>query len=250
MLIRALQDFTTTIKKALFLGFVLCFHHSGFASQLPDYPFIHSTGVAYTQVNPDFGEINFDVNVSDADSEKVLSLATTRLSEIKTLFASQGVLDEDIIIRDVKKEAKKDLANANSAEPIYHMSYSVALKVRDLKNWQAIMAPLLKLSNIDRLETSFDSTERDKIELDLSIAAAKDAQRKATGLLTAYGKRLGTVTAITEGKLKNLSTAIGLVSEKSTSYSEVERRKAIGEDLFVIPPLKLQSLVDVIFRIK
>lgn len=250
MLIRTFQDFATTIKKVLFLGIALCFHNSGIASQLPDYPFIHSTGIAYIQVNPDFGEINFDVNVSDVDSEKVLTIATTRLSEIKSLVALQGVLEEDIIIRDVKKEAKKDVANANATEPVYQLSYSVELKVRDLKNWQGIMSPLLKLSNIDKLETSFDSTLRDKIELDLSIAAAKDAQRKATGLLTAYGKRLGAVMAITEGKLKNLSTAIGLVSEKSTSYSEVERRKAIGEDLFVIPPLKLQSSVDVIFRIK
>ncbi|BBB64217.1 hypothetical protein UNDKW_5944 (plasmid) [Undibacterium sp. KW1] len=250
MLTRSFQDFATAIKKILFLGIALCFHNSGIASQLPDYPFIHSTGIAYIQVNPDFGEINFDVNVSDIDSEKALSIAMARVSEIKSIVAMQGIQEEDMIIRDARKEMKKDVANPNTAEPIYQLSYRVVLKIRDLKNWQAIMFSLLKLSNIDKVETSFDSTLRDQIELDLSIEAAKDAQRKASGLLSAYGKRLGAVTAITEGKLKNLSTAIGLVSEKSTSYSEVERRKAIGEDLFSIPPLKLRSAVDVIFRIK
>ncbi|MBC3861505.1 SIMPL domain-containing protein [Undibacterium jejuense] len=232
------------------LAIVLCFHSSGLASQLPDYPFIHTTGIAYVRVTPDIGEINFDVHVSDADAEKALTVATARMAEIKSVAAQQGTQEEDIVIRDLKKEMKKDAAGANAAEPIYQLSYSVVLKIRDLKNWQAIMSPLLKLSNIDKVEASFDSTVRDKIELDLSIEAVKDAQRKASGLVGSFGKHLGAVTAMSEGKLKNLSTAIGLVNEQSTFLPEVERRQAIGEDLFVIPPLKLQSSVDVIFRIK
>jgi len=211
---------------------------------------VHTTGIAYARVTPDIGEINFDVHVSDADTEKALTVATARMAEIKSLAAQQGVQEEDIIIRDLKKEMKKDAAGANAAEPIYQLSYSVVLKIRDLKNWQVIMSQLLKLCNIDKVEASFDSTIRDKIELDLSIEAVKDAQRKASGLVGSFGKRLGAVTAMSEGKLKNLSTAIGLVNEQSNFLPEVERRQAIGEDLFVIPPLKLQSAVDVIFRIK
>ena len=245
MLPCSLQNCTITFKTIFFLAIALCFHSPGFASQLPDYPFVHTTGIAYARVTPDIGEINFDVHVSDADTEKALTVATARMAEIKSLAAQQGVQEDDIIIRDLKKEMKKD-----AAEPIYQLSYSVVLKIRDLKNWQVIMSQLLKLSNIDKVEASFDSTIRDKIELDLSIEAVKDAQRKASGLVGSFGKRLGAVTAMSEGKLKNLSTAIGLVNEQSNFLPEVERRQAIGEDLFVIPPLKLQSAVDVIFRIK
>lgn len=250
MLTCSFQDSTVTFKKIFFLAIALCFHSSGFASQLPDYPFVHTTGIAYVRVTPDIGEINFDVSISDVDAEVALTIAMARVAEIKSLAAEQDVREGDIFIRDLKKEIKRDAAGSNTAGPTYQLSYSIFIKIRDLKNWQAIMSPLLKLNNIDKVEVSFDSTVRDKIELDLSIEAAKDAQRKASGLVSSFGKHLGAVTAMSEGKLKNLSAAIGLVSENSTFHTEVERRQAVGENLFVVPPLKLQSSVDVIFRIK
>ncbi|GGC64767.1 SIMPL domain-containing protein [Undibacterium terreum] len=238
------------LKKIVFIVFSFCFYVPGFASQLPDYPFIHAIGMAYVSVTPDKGELAFDVKASDADAEAALALAVERLAEVRSLLAQQGIPDADISIRDLRKEIKKDAANPNSGGQVVELSYGAYVKIRDLTKWQAIISALLKLNNIDKVEASFDSTTRDKIELDLSIEAAKDAQRKATGMVSAYGKHLGAVTAMSEGKLKSLSSAIGLVSESSSSHAEIERRQAVGIDLFVIPPLKLQASIDVIFKIK
>ncbi len=238
------------LKKIVLMAFSFCFCISGFASQLPDYPFIHATGMAYARFAPDVGELTFDVKASGADAEAALAVAVERLTEVKSLLAQQGVPDTEISIRDLRKEVKKEAENPTSSGQINELSYSVYIKIRDLTKWQSILSPLLKLNNIDKIEATFDSTTRDKIELDLSIEAAKDAQRKAIGMVSAYGKHLGPVMAMSESKLKSLTAAIGLVSESSSSRTEIDRRQAVGIDLFVIPPLKLQASIDVIFKIK
>ena len=235
-------------KKILFAAILLSSHFAVLASQLPDYPFIHATGFAYGRFMPDVAEIAFEITASDVDPEAARVLAETRLMEIRDVLAQQGVSESDITIRSLKKDTKKADAGSDTAAMAVDLSCSVLIKVRDLSKWQAIMLPLLKMKNIDKLEASFDSSTRDKIELDLSAEAARDAQRKATGMAGAFGKRLGPVSAVSPGRLRSLASAFGLVTENA--YTTESPRQAITLDLLMIPLLKLEASVDVVFRIK
>lgn len=222
------------------------------ASAMPDYPFIHTTGFAYAKVQPDFGEVLFELTVSDADPEVALAIATTRLSDIRNILTQNSIDDGDIVIRNLKKSIVKSDAN-DSASPVkVELNCSVHIKIRDLTKWQAIMLPLLKLPNLDKFGTAFDSSKRDNLELDLAGAALGDARRRAGSLAERADKRIGAATAISEGRIKNLGTSFGLVSEAAYAADQDTRYGAAGarDDLLEIPPLKLQAAIDVIFELK
>jgi uncharacterized protein YggE len=232
------------LKKCLCAAFLLLGCSAGFASQLPDYPFVHVSGIAYVRAIPDMADISFEVHVAGQDAESALATATEKLNEIKTTLSQQGVVEADMEFRDLKKEIK-----GTEAAPAHELNYSAFIKIRDLSQWQALMQSLLKLPNIDRLEAGFDSTQRDKIELELSAEAAKDAQRRATVMAAALGKKLAGVAALSDGHLRNIGSAIGLVSSNSHT-SEVERRETMATELLMIPLMKLQASVDAVFKIK
>ena len=236
-------------KPLLFITFLVCGMTSS-ASQLPAYPFIHTTGFAYISVLPDIAEIMFEINATDADPELAFNIAAARVVEIQSLFAQQGLPDADVVIRDLKKRLIKSDAGQNSGANTYELSCDAYIKVRDLSKWQAIMTPLLKLQNLGKFATGFDASERTKIELDLASAAINDAQRKATVLVGVAGKRLGAATAISEGRIKNLGSSVGLVTEAQYNSDRDTRHLAQGEDLLAIAPLKLQAAIDVIFEMK
>ncbi|MES2047495.1 MAG: SIMPL domain-containing protein [Pseudomonadota bacterium] len=236
-------------KTFFFVTFLVCSFSSS-ASQLPDYPFIHTTGYAYITVTPDIAEIMFEISATDADPELAFNTAAGRVAEIQTLLAQQGLPDTDVVIRDLKKRLIKSDTAQGSGENSVELSCDVYLKIRDLSKWQAIMAPLLKMQNLGKFSTGFDASERTKIELDLASAAIIDAQRKATALVSVVGKRLAAATAISEGRIKNLGSSVGLVTEGQYSSDRDARHLAQGEDLLAIAPLKLQAAIDVIFEMK
>lgn len=237
-------------KKSLFFFTFIVSSLTSFASQIPSYPFIHTTGFAYVSVLPDIGEIMFEINVTDEDPELAFNIAAARVVEIKNLLVQQGLVDADVVIRDLKKRLIKSDAGQGSGANRIELSCDVYLKIRDLSKWQDIITPLFKLQNLGKFATGFDASERTKIELDLASAAITDAQRKATALVSVVGKRLGAATAISEGRIKNLGTSVGLVTEAQYSSNRDTRHLAVGDDLLVIAPLKLQAAIDVIFEMK
>ncbi|MDY7537812.1 SIMPL domain-containing protein [Undibacterium sp. 5I1] len=238
------------LKLILSFFIILACTNNSEASQLPEYPFIHTSGFAYAKVQPDFGEILFEINVIDTDPDVAFNNAAARITDIKTLLAQQNIAENDIVIRDLKRSVSKTDGSQSPSTSLVELSSNIYIKVRDLSHWQAIMLPILKLKNLDKFGTAFDISERGKIELDLAGEAIKDAQRKASSLVNIAGKRLGAVMAISESRIKSLGSSFGVVSENTYSQDGDTRLQTVGEDLLRVPPIKLQATIDVMFELK
>lgn len=219
------------------------------ASQLPDYPFIHASGTGSTYFPPDVGELDFEVFAFDADPEAARKVVDGRIAELRALVAGLGLPEGDIDVRDVRKEIRK----AEPLQPgvvLYDIKCNVHIKVSDLSKWREVVAPLVNMPNLDSFITGFDTTKREQVEAELTAVAIKSAQRKAESIAAGFGRKLGAVSGVSVGDLKNLTRAMGLaVSEplRSRSASRVMRDR---EGLFTITVLTLAQSVDVIFRIK
>lgn len=248
------------LKILMALSLWVFFHSSCNASTLPDYPFIHTTGFAYTSVRPDVGEIVFDLVTVDADAEHAYGLIREQLAALRTLLSEQEISENDFVIRQLKKRSvKRDSSlvenaeqEASSADTFSHYEFSstIWIKVRDLSKWESVLVPILKQAQADKIDVTFDATERSQIELDLAGAAIDDAKRKATKLAAVADNRIVRVTAISEGRIKNLTASIGLVTETPSSFERDVRNQVRGEEFFLIPDLKLQAAVDMIFAIR
>jgi uncharacterized protein YggE len=219
------------------------------ASQLPEYPFIHVSGSAYSYVIPDIGTLDFEVSAADADPAAARATVEARVAEIRALYQEQGLSPDDAEVRDVSQKIRK--GDEAATAPVYVVKCIVHLTVRELVKWSAIAGGLLARQNLDNFSVSFDATARDKIEMELTGEAIKDARRRAEGMAAGFGRKVGPVTAVTAGALKNLTGAMGLVPvdfqsrRNSSDASHVARG-----DIVNIVSLKFSQPVDVIFRIK
>lgn len=222
---------------------------SASASGLPAYPFVHASGTGATSVMPDVGEIDFEIIASDTDPAAARAVVEARIAQIRALAEGLGVPAEDVEIRDIRKDLKKG-ADANPAAPTYDLRSGVHIKVANLFKWAELVGPLVDMPNLDGFATSFDTTEREKVEMALVGQAMNMARRKATAMAKGAGMKLGSVTAVTLGDLKNLSRAMGLAPSESR-YSGSGTRSAYNrKDLLAIDIIKLAQPVDMIFRLK
>ena len=217
------------------------------ASQLPDHPFIHASGTAATYVAPDIGEIDFEVSAYDPDPEAARAVVEARLAAIRTLTEERGVPAGDVEARDVRKEMRK--GDPNATVPLYDIKCTVHITVRNLANWRAIALPLLNMPNLDSFATEFGASDKEKIETKLMAEAIADARRKAEAMAAGLGRKLGPASAVSSGSLKNLGSAMGLVT--ADFFGRAGSREQLNrKDFLTIDILKMAQPVDVIFRIK
>jgi uncharacterized protein YggE len=221
------------------------------ASQLPDYPFIHTSGRAFSLLSPDLGEIVFEIVSSDTDADKALLLVNTRSTEILALFSTQQIPMTDIDASDIQKKIRKsDTPDSGQSADIVDVKRTFHVYVRDLSKWQQVVLPLLTMNDVGNFSVSFDCKDRARINDELVAAAAKDAQHNGANIANAFGKHVVGVVAISEGKLKDVGVALGLISSNEYHFGDGDTRKPESVDFLTPQALPFSQSVDVIFKIK
>jgi uncharacterized protein YggE len=220
------------------------------ASQLPDYPFIHMTGNARLYVMPDSGAIDFEVIADDADPAAARKVVEDRVAEVRALVEAQGLAPESLQVHDVRQSLQR--SPRGDAPASYEVKCVVHIDVHEMSKWTGVAGGLLGMQNLDAFATTFDTSERDKIESDLAAQAVHDAQRKADALAKSFGRKLGPVSAVTTGALKNLGNAMGLVTNDFSSRrgTVAQAQRMDKENIVSITVIPMALSVDVIFRLK
>lgn len=233
-------------KFALLAAAALCFT-SASASQLPDYPFIHVSGSATTYVMPDIGTIDFEIVAVDADPAAARDVIESRVAEVRALMEQQGLQASDVEVRDVRQEQPK---GDGGGALLYELRCAVHVNVREIAKWTAFAGGLLGKANLTAFATAFDTSEREKIEADLMAQATRDAQRRAQSIAAGFGRKLGPVTGVTPGALKNLANAMGLVATDFTYRRDSRAQRVDNREILTIKAFPLVQSVDVVFRFK
>jgi uncharacterized protein YggE len=210
------------------------------ASNLPDYPFIHTSGEGFAMILPDMGEIDFDITAFNADPAVAVAVVAERAAQVQALMVDG---ESSAAMRDMRKEMR-------AAEADYAVRSSVHIVVRDLSKWRSLMQALLAMPNLDHLSTTFGRTDREKAELELTANAVKDAQRRAEAMAAGFDKKVGAVSAISSGQLRNLTNAVGLMPGDLYYRNRSVDAAPADKDFLATEVLRWTQTVDVIFRIK
>lgn len=217
------------------------------AADLPAYPFIHTAGEGFVIVAPDLGEIDFDLSAYDADPAAAVAVVAERAAQVRALL--EGV-DASAEIHNMRKEMRKPDQPAADGAPAYDIRSSVHIVVNDLGKWREILQALLAMPNLDHLSTSFGRKDRLQAERELTAAAIQDAQRRAEAMAAGIGKKVGPVSAISSGQLRNLTHAVGLMPGDLYPRNRGVSVAPADKDWLAIESLRWSQAVDVIFRIK
>lgn len=237
------------MKKILLIGLTALLPFTACAAELPAYPFIHVNGHGSAVVMPDVGTVEFEIAAQDADPAAALATVQARIDDIGALMQQLGVAEADLEMRDIRRDIKK---TDQPGAPVYDLRCSVKLTVRNLSNWKMLVQPLLDKPNLDGFMTGFDSSEREKIEVELMGDAIRMARRKADGVAAGLGRKVGAVSGVSTGELKNLTRAMNLSPSEFNNYRGNQERRPPADraELVTVTTIKLQQPVDVIFRIK
>lgn len=232
--------------KQLALAAALALPVAAQASPLPAYPFVHVSAEASRYTTPNIGALDFLIVAAEPDPAVARTTVETRIAEVRALLAEQGIPPEDLETRDVRREPGKNGAAEPTAQ---ELRVSVHLIVRDLSKWRAVVAPLLDKPNLADFATSFDIVERDQFEADLMLDALRDARRRAEIIARGAKRKLGAVTAVTPGGVKNVGAAVGLV-RADFSYTRARASNVEARNFLSVDALKLVQPVDVVFRLE
>lgn len=237
------------MKKIFLAGLMFLLPFACHAAELPAYPFIHVNGYGSTVVMPDVGTVEFEIAAQDADPAAALKIVEARIDDIRRLMQQLGLPEADLEMRDIRRDIKK---TDQPGSPAYDLRSSVKITVRNLANWKMLVQPLLDKPNLDGFMTGFDSSERPKIEIELMGDAIRMARRKADGIAAGFGRKVGAVSGVSTGELKNLTRAMNLSPLEFNNYRGNQERRAPADraELVTVTSIKLQQPVDVIFRIK
>jgi uncharacterized protein len=238
------------LKKTLALLLIALIPCLAAASQLPEYAFIHVTGNASQYVIPDVGELDFEVVAFNADPAVARETVEARVAEIQALVQEQGLSGDDVMVRDTRQTIRK--GEGTEANPVYQIRCAIHLNVSDLTKWQAIAGALLAKPNLDNFAIDFSPKDREQVEIALTNEAIRDARKRAEAMAAGFGRKLGPVTGVSSGMLKNLTNSMGLLP---SDFSRNNTRPSNGmrvdkADIVNIVPLRFSQTVDIIFRIK
>ncbi|QNA89409.1 SIMPL domain-containing protein [Massilia sp. Dwa41.01b] len=234
------------LKQFALVASLALFPVAASASPLPSYPFVHVSAEASRYTTPNIGAIDFMISASDADPAQARDTVETRIAEVRALLQEQGVPLADLETRDVRREPGMDAAGKDTAR---ELRVSVHLIVRDLSKWRAVVAPLLVKPNLNGFATSFDITERDAFEAALMADALQDARRRAEIIARGARRKLGAVTGVSPGGVKNVGTTMGLV-RPDFSYNRSKPSNVGARDFLNVDALKLIQPVDVVYKLE
>lgn len=216
------------------------------ASPLPAYPFVHVSADASRYTTPNIGALDFLVTAPDADPGQARAAVETRMAEVRALLQEHGIPLEDLETRDVRREPGRNAAGEPTAQ---ELRVSVHLIVRDLSKWRAVVEPLLDKPNLNSFSTSFDLVERDQVEAELMADALREARRRAEIIAKGARRKLGAVTGVAPGGIKNMGAALGLV-RTDFSFQRGKPANVGARDFLQVDALKLVQPVDVVFRLE
>jgi uncharacterized protein YggE len=232
--------------KQLALVAALALPFAAGASPLPTYSFVHVSADASRYTTPNIGALDFLITAVETDPGQARAAIQARIADVRALLQEQGVPLADLETRDVRREPGSNAAAQPTAQ---ELRVSVHLIVRDLSKWRAVVAPLLDKPNLNSFTTSFDLVERDAFEAELMGDALREARRRAEIIAKGARRKLGAVTAVTPGGVKNMGAAMGLV-RADYSYGRSPPADVDARDFLSVDALKLVQPVDVVFKLE
>ena len=228
------------------------------ASPLPDFPFVAVEGTASEKVTPDKAVITFNIVVFDASSEVASNTMDSTTSRVLEIITDNGISTDAVTSYEIDKNIKyKEDENYNEIGISgYTFSRRFSLRLDEIASFSGVVDNLLKTQNVSNVDSTFDSSKREQIEVALISKATDRARRKATQMAKGLGVELDSVFAFNDsGSFNQFFATFSFGSSDSISVSgrRVYRMAAEyqSDRVYLVPQhIEVSKTINVIYKIK
>ncbi|TPV55717.1 DUF541 domain-containing protein [Aestuariibacter sp. GS-14] len=238
---------------------VLCsfvfIHCAGYASALPDFPFVTVQGTASKELPPDRVDVSFTIEIFDEKAEAAdRALADTTVA-VLAILSTLNIPDSAITAYEISKYTKRERGDNYQDLAIlgYEMSRDFTVELSNIDDYAPLFEALMKMQNVADVGSNFSVSNADEITLSLISAAAANAKAKAQTMAAGLDVKLGKVFAFNDsGSFDNFFASFGVEQRYSLEAFEVSatRTRQQSTTVFIPQTIELSKTVNVIYRIE
>lgn len=163
---------------------------------------VQATG--YEQAKPDIAIINLAVQSDGKTADSALSANNTTMNKVLKSFHDNGIEPRDLTTSDLSiYQIDRDNNDNKKSEPLYRVSNSLSVRVRDISKAGKIFDEAMKLGVNSVNGISFANADTKPFLVDARKKAVSEAFEKAKTLAEAAHVKLGSVITISEDNAMN-----------------------------------------------
>ncbi|MCC5854102.1 MAG: SIMPL domain-containing protein [Idiomarina sp.] len=223
------------------------------ASSLPDFPFVTVTGQSEREVTPDMGVLNFSVTSFDAESEVASEQLAATTREILAALRAHEVPDSAITSYAIDKNIRRERDSQHRETHIigYEFSRRFEIRLSSLERYAELVTALMNINRLGNINSRFDYSQRETVELALIAEAATQARTRANQMATGLGVQIDSVFAFNDtGSFTNFFATFGLQG----GHYGVDRMQTMSsrsdQPLFIPQAMTISKTVNVIYKVK
>lgn len=220
------------------------------ASNLPDFPFVTVTGESVRKITPDEVTLGFYVNTFDKEAVIAKQSLNDSSKKVVSVLTMHNISIKHITSFEINKRAKRarDKDYNDLAILGYEFSQRFEVIINNLNQYSKITNELLDINHVENIESRFDSTKREKLEIELIKEAAQKAKAKAEQMSIGLGVSLGSVFAFNDtGSFSSFFATFGIKNEAS-AYAMM-RSPGQSPNIFVPQYIEIKKSINVIYKL-
>ena len=219
-----------------------------YAEDWPIDPFLVVQGRAEIGVPPEEATVKLNVVAFEKESEVAVETVQQQVSRVLDVFERFDIPSSAITSFSLHKDVERARQNYQDLEILgYYVSRRIEAELSSISGFSELIADLASLDNVSSIDATFDVSNRDEIEAQLTRDAGADARRKAENMAEAMGVSVGNVHAISETEFRSDGTVYGLGPRL---YPSVASPRPYNDTVFVPASITIVQSLNVVFAVE
>lgn len=204
-------------------------------------PQVSVSGEGSIKIKPDYAIISIGSEIKDLDSSKAKKQNDDIIAKMINIIKSSKIDEKDYQTQHVNLYKSRDY---QQKKDYYVASQTVTITLRNLTNYETLMADLINAgaNNIQGIE--FKSTQTDKFASEIRAKAVIDAKKKAQDYAGALNQSIGKALMISDQSFVNSPRVYAM---KTAMY---EADAASTEQTLAVGEIEISTTVNVVFELK
>ena len=218
------------------------------AQDWPGGPFLIAEGDARVDVPPEKATIELRVVAFAKESEAAVATVQQQVTRVLEAFEVFEIPSEAITSFSLRKNVERAQQDGQGLEILgYYVTRRIEADVSDLSRFGDLVAAVVGLDNVSRVDARFDVNNRDDIEARLTHDAGADARRKAENMAAAMAVSVGNVRAISETEFRFDGMAFHELP--AAVYPRMSAARPYEDTVFVPATIAIRQSLNVVFEI-
>lgn len=204
-------------------------------------PQVNVSGEGSIKIKPDYAIISIGSEIKDVDSAKAKKQNDDIIAKMISVIKSNKINEKDYQTQHVNLYKTRDY---QSKKDYFVANQTVTITLRNLENYETIMADLINAgaNNIQGVE--FKSTQTDKVASEIRAKAVLDAKKKAQDYAGALNQSIGKALIISDQSYVNVPRVYAMKTAMfEADAAGAEQTLALGE-------IEISTTVNVVFELK